>query len=157
MIEPIPFKTTRYRCPHCPRTASSKARMVDHIGRCWTNPEARACKTCAHYQAWTDEPEHCLAGVSLAGRPACPGCGGHGWAGTNAGAEKPCGPHVTPLHIGDGAEVKSGPIVGCDLWVSAPRCQEPDCPDFGSFDFGEGTCPAEHAEDRTQPSTAEEP
>jgi hypothetical protein len=30
-------------------------------------------------------------------------------------------------------------------WVSAPRCQEPTCPDFGSFDFGEGTCPAEHA------------
>lgn len=31
-------------------------------------------------------------------------------------------------------------------WVSAPRCQEPTCPDFGSFDFGEGTCPAEHAD-----------
>jgi len=26
-------------------------------------------------------------------------------------------------------------------WVSAPRCHEPTCPDFGSFDFGEGTCP----------------
>ena len=26
MTEPIPFKTTRYRCPHCPRTGASKAR-----------------------------------------------------------------------------------------------------------------------------------
>jgi hypothetical protein len=26
-----------------------------------------------------------------------------------------------------------------------PRCMEPTCPDFGSYDFGEGTCPAEHA------------
>lgn len=25
------------------------------------------------------------------------------------------------------------------------RCFEPTCPDFGSYDFGEGTCPAEHA------------
>jgi hypothetical protein len=32
--------------------------------------------------------------------------------------------------------------------VSAPRCQESTCPDFGSYDFGEGTCPAEHAVDR---------
>lgn len=31
-------------------------------------------------------------------------------------------------------------------WVSAPRCHEPTCPDFGSWDFGEGTCPAEHAD-----------
>jgi hypothetical protein len=31
-------------------------------------------------------------------------------------------------------------------WISAPRCYEPTCPDFGSWDFGEGTCPAEHAE-----------
>lgn len=28
-------------------------------------------------------------------------------------------------------------------WISAPRC-----PDFGSWDFGEGTCPAEHADRR---------
>lgn len=35
-------------------------------------------------------------------------------------------------------------------WVSAPRCCEPTCPDFGDWDFGEGTCPAEHA-DRLSP------
>jgi len=26
------------------------------------------------------------------------------------------------------------------------RCQEPTCPDFGDPDFGEATCPAEHAD-----------
>lgn len=25
------------------------------------------------------------------------------------------------------------------------RCREPSCPDYGDADFGEGTCPAEHA------------
>jgi len=66
MTEPIPFKVTRYRCPHCPRTASSKARMVDHIGRCWTNPEARGCKTCAHYAQNYEGAEFCAVGVDLA-------------------------------------------------------------------------------------------
>jgi hypothetical protein len=28
----------------------------------------------------------------------------------------------------------------------APRCQEPTCPDYGDPDFGEATCPAEHAD-----------
>lgn len=31
-----------------------------------------------------------------------------------------------------------------DDWM-APRCMEPRCPDFGDYDFGEGTCPADHA------------
>lgn len=26
-----------------------------------------------------------------------------------------------------------------------PRCMEPTCPDFGDYDFGEATCPTEHA------------
>ena len=26
-----------------------------------------------------------------------------------------------------------------------PRCTDPDCPDYGSEDFGEGTCPSDHA------------
>lgn len=42
----------------------------------------------------------------------------------------------------------TGPIVGCDHWQAAPRCQDPACPDFGDPDFGEGTCPAEHADPR---------
>lgn len=27
----------------------------------------------------------------------------------------------------------------------AVHCADPDCPDFGRHDFGEGTCPAEHS------------
>lgn len=34
------------------------------------------------------------------------------------------------------------PTCGC---TDVPRCQEPTCPDFGDPDFGEATCPAEHA------------
>lgn len=104
------------------------------MGRCWHNPEARGCKTCKHFesaaeqccgapdlnQCYTpfcaDAADQCRAGVSLAGRPACPGCGGYGWADINTGAQKPCGPHLTPVHIGDGREVKPGPIVGCEKW-----------------------------------------
>lgn len=26
-----------------------------------------------------------------------------------------------------------------------PRCMEPVCPDFGSYDFGAGACPLQHA------------
>jgi hypothetical protein len=77
MPEPIPFTVTRHRCPFCPRTGSSKARVTDHIGRCWSNPAARGCKTCAHYVPYeagdcdsgvpynNDDPEHCAIGISL--------------------------------------------------------------------------------------------
>ena len=27
-----------------------------------------------------------------------------------------------------------------------PHCQDPTCPDYGDPNFGEGTCPAEHAD-----------
>ena len=134
--EPIPFKTTRYRCPFCPRTAANVTRMREHIGRCWLNPAARSCKTCKHFEPYGPEnADGCAVGVDLSGRPACTNCGGPGdpW--------NPC-----ERCTGDGAEVKPGPIVGCEKWEAAPRCQDPTCPDFGDPDFGEGTCPAEHAE-----------
>lgn len=35
---------------------------------------------------------------------------------------------------------------GYTLNYDVPQCREMSCPDFGSFDFGEGTCPAEHAD-----------
>jgi DNA-binding XRE family transcriptional regulator len=35
--------------------------------------------------------------------------------------------------------------------ASQPRCLEPECPDFGDPDFGEATCPAEHATPRRTP------
>lgn len=71
---PVPFTVTRYRCPLCSRTRSSKKAIAEHIARCWFNPAARSCKTCEHYDAGYDadinahpsSPETCHVGISLA-------------------------------------------------------------------------------------------
>lgn len=124
--EPIPVRVTRYACPSCARTASSKSRAREHMNRCWRDPANRGCKTCAHFSAAEDacgcEPgcnwgnsgesvrEHCARGVDLTGRPACTRCGGFGSTIVNGGASEcgDCG--------GDGVEVKAGPIVHCGEW-----------------------------------------
>lgn len=65
---PVELRVTRWKCPHCPRSASTRARSFDHIGRCWRNPARRGCKTCVHfvpYNPAVDEAEHCAAGVDL--------------------------------------------------------------------------------------------
>ncbi|HEY3483555.1 MAG TPA: hypothetical protein VGL02_32210 [Streptomyces sp.] len=71
-VIPIAFTVTRYRCPACARTGSSRKRIADHIARCWLNPNARACKTCTHYMPPVGEPdvgyfseEGCAAGLSF--------------------------------------------------------------------------------------------
>lgn len=78
VLIPVPFTVTRFRCPvpQCGRTGSSKARITDHIARCWLNPEARACKTCVHYRTETSEPsvgyfseEFCAAGLPFPDDP----------------------------------------------------------------------------------------
>jgi hypothetical protein len=93
------------------------------MARCWLNPAARGCKTCVHFVTYGGEyGDHCDVGVDLTGRPACAGCGGHGWADISAGAQVPCGPERSINHIGDGAEVKPGPIVGCDRWEASADC-----------------------------------
>jgi len=94
--EPIPFVTTRYACPYCTRTASAKARIREHMGRCWYNPDARGCKTCANFRdgeagSYPEDPgveEYCGLGVNLAG----------------SGDEY------------DLDYVRPGPIIGCDKW-----------------------------------------
>ncbi|GGN40440.1 hypothetical protein FHR83_007039 [Actinoplanes campanulatus] len=141
MTEPIAFTTTRYRCPHCPRTGAVRARVRDHIGRCWTNPAARGCKTCTHYRPpWDDTcdapqgcvgcasgDESCAAGVSLAGRPECERCHGANQVFTGEifrprfGVGGPVYAQC-PECGGNGRAVKAGPIVHCDLWALA----EPD-------------------------------
>lgn len=128
MSTPIPVRVTRYQCPHCQRTHSSRRRAVDHIARCWYNPQARGCKTCRYFipeqiadpRDWVPGmPEGCAVGVDLSGRPACPGCHGDGWAVTNTGTAVQCGPDIADGHVGDGTEVRSGPIVGCGSWRAA--------------------------------------
>jgi hypothetical protein len=66
------FTAKRYRCPYCPRTASSRTRIVDHLTRCWLNPDNRTCKTCAQFVPDASEwevglvaPEYCAADVDL--------------------------------------------------------------------------------------------
>lgn len=48
--EPVALRVTRWKCPFCTRARASKAATVEHIGRCWSNPEVRSCKTCRHYE-----------------------------------------------------------------------------------------------------------
>lgn len=116
MADPIAVRVTRYRCPHCGRGHSTKARAVVHIARCWTNPQARGCKTCRHFGVSFDGAEICYEGVSLAGSQHCPHC--HGF-----------GDIPNPVDLGmsecqecggnggtDGPPRKPGPIVHCDQW-----------------------------------------
>lgn len=120
MTEPIPFKTTRYRCPHCPRTGASKARITEHMGRCWLNPAARGCKTCKHFEPYGPEwGDACRLGVDLTGRPQCKTCAGFGDVpGEDLGMTE------CPECAGDGAEVKAGPITGCAEWEIDPQRAE---------------------------------
>lgn len=57
---PVPVTVQRFECPFCKRRRSAKSAVRDHIARCWLNPGARACKTCANF---ADEPcgEPCFA------------------------------------------------------------------------------------------------
>lgn len=76
---PIPFVVTRYKCPHCHRSRASKTVTAEHMMRCWYNPAAHGCKTCAHYYPGDNgcegdpgcncaSPEFCnVAGIELDG------------------------------------------------------------------------------------------
>lgn len=102
MSEPIPFTVTRYRCPCCPRTGSSKARVREHIGRCWHNPDAKGCKTCKYYEPGEPGGEVCFPG-----RPC----------NCNQGEEESCAVGVSLS--GNDFDIKPGPIVGCEKWEAA--------------------------------------
>lgn len=73
-VEPELFMARRYRCPHCRRSRASRTATVAHMGRCWSDPAVRACRTCARHEpasgGYPDDPgspEHCRAGVNLSG------------------------------------------------------------------------------------------
>lgn len=113
MTEPIACTTTRYRCPSCSRSHSSKTRCRMHMARCWYNPDAKGCKTCKHFDnTYEDYGEDCDVGVDLSGRPACQYCGGMGYVGAWDSGEK------CPECKGEPEEIRSGPITGCDKWES---------------------------------------
>ena len=65
MAEPIPFTVTRYRCPTCTRTGSSKTRIASHMTRCWNDPANRSCKTCEHFEPASFMDEWCAIGQEL--------------------------------------------------------------------------------------------
>lgn len=69
---PEKLVVTRWRCPHCNRSRSSKSVTIAHMSRCWRNPAARSCKTCANHVPDASEPEVgyvapecCDAGIDL--------------------------------------------------------------------------------------------
>ena len=66
------IRVTRWRCPSCRKSWSSKATAEEHAVRCWLDPANRACKTCKHHHPgdhWTWEeppaPECCVVGVDM--------------------------------------------------------------------------------------------
>lgn len=114
-ITPIRIEVVRHKCPCCSKSYANKSATTAHIGRCWWNPANRGCKTCEHFIGRMGY-DTCGQGVDLAGRRACPGCGGYGLADTNSGGQFACNSERVPDHIGDGREVKPGPITGCAEW-----------------------------------------
>lgn len=49
-MEPKAVVSKKWICEGCNFTSRKKYVLVDHLKRCWNNPENRACKTCEHYQ-----------------------------------------------------------------------------------------------------------
>lgn len=93
MFEPVAVMVRRFECPFCKCRRSAKTALREHIGRCWLNPAARACKTCAH---WETDP---------GGEPCFPG--------------RPCGCNhgYTSCAAGVGGVDKGEIRTGCPLWL----------------------------------------
>lgn len=71
----IRIKATRYQCPHCRATRAKSQAAERHIARCFKNPRAKSCKTCALFQpaengdydtGYPGCDESCDLGLSLA-------------------------------------------------------------------------------------------
>jgi hypothetical protein len=56
MTAPVAVRSVRHQCPHCRRTWARRAAAVAHVARCWRNPEARGCLTCAHFEPFEEGP-----------------------------------------------------------------------------------------------------
>lgn len=76
MSDPEKIQVTRYRCPHCRKSWSAKRATLEHMGRCWLDPQNRSCRTCDHFRpgyggtdsGWNEgwhQKEHCAVGIEL--------------------------------------------------------------------------------------------
>lgn len=77
--EPLRVVVTRHQCPHCRTTRAHRSDAAAHIARCWQNPDAHGCKTCANFDqapsgddCFPGRPcncnegwERCTAGLSI--------------------------------------------------------------------------------------------
>jgi hypothetical protein len=50
---PTMVSVASWRCPYCPRSRSSQAVLARHVSRCWANPLAQSCATCANFRPAT--------------------------------------------------------------------------------------------------------
>lgn len=66
VLAPERIISTRWRCPYCPRSRATEVAITEHIGRCWHNPAAQSCATCANFRPASvlDDPA-CMVGADL--------------------------------------------------------------------------------------------
>lgn len=81
--EPQAVRVTRWRCPHCRRSHSSRSAARLHMGRCWYNRAVRSCKTCRWFvpeltdsdgDPTGDAPPRCRMRVDIADGQVRTGC-----------------------------------------------------------------------------------
>jgi hypothetical protein len=65
--QPVQYSVTRFKCPFCGRSRSTRPPIVEHIARCWKNPDAHACLTCQHFERQAPEPEVGFYGMEWCG------------------------------------------------------------------------------------------
>lgn len=70
---PLRVLVVRYRCPFCSRSRSKQQATVEHIDRCWSNPDNRACRTCGNYGDDWNPPRDVQSGCGCqdGGGPTC--------------------------------------------------------------------------------------
>ena len=78
MPEPVKVLVVRYDCPFCGAgfRSSKKSNVVEHMPRCWSDPENKTCRTCAfHVRPSSGDADYCRQDVDLPDRApvvACP-------------------------------------------------------------------------------------
>lgn len=94
MATTLRVTVVRHQCPHCRRTWAKQAAATAHTERCWLNPAARGCKTCAYF-----EP---------------PGDGAQCVPGRNCNCNR-----YPESCLVEAASAENIPLTGCPAWQSA--------------------------------------